>query len=194
MALTNAFYEAVSSGLIRRVRIMMKDSLLVDPTFAEFEDMEKEASKLNGLYDKHDGRPFNKNKETWDDEYMNELMVEVIDNFSHERIEHLKEVVRYLRPITEETIKTQKLDSRDKNNNYKKQTRYQEQKYRDQIDGNYRGSKIAMGAVVGAVVGGVTASIIGITAVGGTFVGAVAGGVGVAAGRAIKNTKRKERH
>lgn len=62
MALTNAFYEAVSSGLIRRVRIMMKDSLWVDPTFAEFEDMEKVASKLNGLYDKHDGRPFNKNK------------------------------------------------------------------------------------------------------------------------------------
>lgn len=194
MKLTNEFDEAILLGDVLSVRIMMKDSLLVDRTFTEFNQMEKEASKLEGLYDKHDGCTFNQNKEKWDYEYMNELMVEVIDNFSHERIEHLKEVVRYLRPITEETIKTQKLDSRDKNNNYKKQTRYQEQKYRDQIDGNYRGSKIAMGAVAGAVVGGVTASIIGITAVGGTFVGAVAGGVGVAAGRAIKNTKRKERH
>ena len=30
MALTNAFYEAVQSGNVRRVRIMMQDSLLID--------------------------------------------------------------------------------------------------------------------------------------------------------------------
>ena len=33
MVLTNAFKEAVSLGNVRRVRIMMKDSLLNDPTF-----------------------------------------------------------------------------------------------------------------------------------------------------------------
>ncbi len=36
MALTNAFYEAVNSGNVTRVRIMMKNSLLTDPTGAEF--------------------------------------------------------------------------------------------------------------------------------------------------------------
>lgn len=51
MALTNAFYEAVQSGNVRRVRIMMQDSLLIDPTFAEFNAMEKAASSMKGLYD-----------------------------------------------------------------------------------------------------------------------------------------------
>ena len=41
MALTNSFYEAVESNSVRRVRIMMKDSLLVDPTFLQFKEMEK---------------------------------------------------------------------------------------------------------------------------------------------------------
>ena len=54
MSLTNAFYEAVQTGNVRRVRIMMQDSLLIDPTFNEFEEMEKAASLLNGLYDEHD--------------------------------------------------------------------------------------------------------------------------------------------
>lgn len=58
MALTNAFYEAVQSGNVRRVRIMMQDSLLIDPTFAEFNAMEKAASSMKGLYDKHDGKEF----------------------------------------------------------------------------------------------------------------------------------------
>ena len=56
MALTNAFYEAVQSGNVRRVRIMMQDSLLVDPTFSEFNAMEKVAAAMTGLYDKHDGK------------------------------------------------------------------------------------------------------------------------------------------
>ena len=40
MALTNAFYEAVQSGNVRRVRFMMQDSLIIDPTFAEFNAIE----------------------------------------------------------------------------------------------------------------------------------------------------------
>jgi len=35
MALTNSFYEAVKAGNVRRLRIMMEDSLLVDPSFQE---------------------------------------------------------------------------------------------------------------------------------------------------------------
>ena len=41
MALTNTFYESVASGSVRKVRIMMKNSLLMDTTFREFEEMEK---------------------------------------------------------------------------------------------------------------------------------------------------------
>lgn len=100
MALTNAFYEAVKSGNVRRVRIMMQDSLLVDPTFTEFNAMEKAAASMAGLYDEHDGKEFVEDRTLWNDDYMDKVMVKVLSNFSHERIEHLKEVVRYLRPVT----------------------------------------------------------------------------------------------
>lgn len=99
MAITNAFRSAVAAGNVRGIRIMMKDSLLVDPTFAEFSEMEHYTRNLSGLYDEHDGRELEDDKTTWKDDYMNKLMVQVVGNFSHERIGRLKEIVRHLRPV-----------------------------------------------------------------------------------------------
>lgn len=103
MAITNAFRSAVASGNVIGVRIMMKDSLLVDPTFAEFNQMEQYARNMNGLYDEHDGRELEEDKTAWNDDYMNKLMVQVVGNFSHERISRLNEIVRYLRPVASYT-------------------------------------------------------------------------------------------
>lgn len=100
MAITNAFKNAVTAGDVRGIRIMMKDSMLVDPTFRQFNQMEKLAKNVSGLYDTHDGRGINEDNTTWDDEYMNTVRVDVIYNFSKERLEHLKKVVTYLRPET----------------------------------------------------------------------------------------------
>ncbi len=55
MSLTGAFYEAMQSGNVVRVRIMMKNSLLSDPSFAEFAEMERAAASMAGLYDQYDG-------------------------------------------------------------------------------------------------------------------------------------------
>ena len=43
MALTREFVEAVSQGNLLRVKIMLKDSLLVDTSFEQFNEM------INGL-------------------------------------------------------------------------------------------------------------------------------------------------
>lgn len=201
MALTNAFYEAVSSGSIRRVRIMMKDSLLVDPTFTEFNEMQKEASKLNGLYDKYDGRPFNENRETWNDSYMNKLMVQVVGNFSHERIEHLKKVVRYLRPVSKKVTETHSSNIKN-NRNYipKKENKlsYKEQKRIDQKSGNYRPQMVIRGGIVGAATGAIVVSAVKLTAeitlsaTVGTIIGATV--IGMGAGGTIATFKTKERN
>ncbi|GAK43200.1 hypothetical protein ACTHPH_00870 [Paenibacillus pasadenensis] len=103
MAITNAFINAVEAGNVRSIRIMMKDSLLVDPTFAEFNQMEQYARNINGLYDEHDGRELKEDKTSWNDDYMNKLMVQVVGNFSHDRISRLKEIVRHLRPVASNT-------------------------------------------------------------------------------------------
>lgn len=178
MALTNAFKEAVNSGNVRRIRIMMKDSLLVDPTFREFKEMENAAASVQGLYDIHDGREFELNEENWDDNYMDKQMVHVVSNFSHERIQHIKAVVRYLRPgakITQSSNETRRNHSTNRNTHQS----YKEQKRRDQREGHYLGPKVATGAIAGAVVGSVVASAVGVTVATGAVTGAIVGGVAV---------------
>ena len=114
MPLGNAFHQTVESNNIRRIRIMMKNSLLVDPSFKEFHEMEKATRGVKGLWDEHDGgKEFITDKSKWNNDYMNEVMVKVVSNFSHERINHLKEVVRYLMP-TDKNGKSWDDDSRNK--------------------------------------------------------------------------------
>lgn len=177
MVLTNAFYEAVQSGNVRRVRIMMQDSLLVDPTFTEFYAMEKVASSMVGLYDVHDGKEFVEDRNLWNDDYMDKVMVKVLSNFSHERIEHLKEVVRYLRPVTK-TVPLKKEQISYKTYRTARKGAYEEEKRRCQESGDYLGAKIGVGVVVGAAVGGVIASVASAPVagvIGGSVAGAVAG-------------------
>lgn len=153
MILTNAFKEAVTSGNILRVRIMLKDSLLNDTTFKEFDLMESEASILSGLYDKHDGCELDFNKDCWNDSYMNELMVQIVRNFSEARVNHLKEVVKHLRPARVQTP------------SYHRKTVPQ------------RSRIVLGGTVIGAMAGGTIATIASVSLVGGVAVGAITGAV-----------------
>lgn len=180
MSLSNAFYEAVNEGNVRLVRIMMKDNLLLDPTFSGFAEMERAAANMAGLYDAHNGKSFIEDSSGWNDDYMNKLMVEVVLNFSHERVDHLKDVVRFLRPVAKKvTAPTHEERPRHEYDN-SPNANYQEEKRRAQENGDYRGATIAVGAVAGAVVGGVVASAAGATIVGGVAAGAVVGGVATA--------------
>lgn len=97
MAITQEFIGAVESGKTLRVRIMLKDILLVDPTATKFDEMEAYASSVLGnLYDDHDGESLNYDVTGWNEDYLNEQMVAVVNNFSKERIELLKGMVRHI--------------------------------------------------------------------------------------------------
>lgn len=97
MSITAEFMEAVEEKKITRVRIMLKDSLLIDPTSAQFDEMEKYAREnLGNIYEEHDGEKLNYDTSAWNEDYLNEQMVKVITCFSKERIELLKDMVRYL--------------------------------------------------------------------------------------------------
>lgn len=175
MALTNAFNEAVNSGNIRRIRIMMKDSLLVDPTFKEFEEMEKKVKTIKGIYDTHDGRIFEHDDKKWDDNYMDKQMVQLVSNFSDERIKHIKDIVSHLRPI--EGLKSTSNKTKDNNSKTKNShQKYEEQKRRDKEEGRLL-TTVAPFTIVGAGVGAGVAFTAGSTVVIGAGVGAVAGTV-----------------
>lgn len=114
----------------------------------------------------------------WNDDYMDKVMVKVLSNFSHERIDHLKEVVRYLRPVAKVVASKKEQTSHQTYSTTRKDS-YEEEKRRCQERGDYLGAKIGAGAVVGAAVGGVIASVAGAPVagvIGGVVAGAVVGG------------------
>jgi hypothetical protein len=114
MALSKEFTDAVQSGRSTLVRIMLKDSLLFDPTAAQFNEMEKYASdKMHDLFDEHNGEVLNYETSSWDEEYLNKQMVIVVNNFSKERINLLKQMVRKLyvkesKSLEKENVNAQK--------------------------------------------------------------------------------------
>jgi hypothetical protein len=184
MAITDAFRKAVSSGDIRGVRIMMKDSLLVDPSFIEFNEMNNFARDLSGLYDKHDESELNNDKSAWNDDYMSEVMVQVVYNFSRKRIEHLKEVVRKLRPDyadSQQPASAERTDTSKNKSSQDQEKHNEKRKYQYEQDNRvHRGTKIAGGATAGAVAGGIIAKFVGGPVIIGVAIGAVVVGTAVA--------------
>lgn len=97
MTITQEFMDAVKNKDNRMVRIMLKDSLVVDPTFREFNEMVKIAeSNITDLYDEHDGEALKYEMSTWTKVYMDEQMVQVVYNFSKERVNLLKSICKYI--------------------------------------------------------------------------------------------------
>lgn len=97
MAITNEFMDAVQSGNMMRVRIMLKDSLLIDPTAAQFDEMELHAAeKMGNIYTEHDGEKLDFDVSAWNEDYLNRQMVTAVNSFSKERIALLKGMARYL--------------------------------------------------------------------------------------------------
>lgn len=123
MALTQAFYKDINTNNVLGIHIMMVDSLLVDLSFKEFEEMKKVAERninIEDLYDKHDGN-INNDKKMWNEDYLCKVQVQILDNFSRERLKHLKEVVRYLYPCPVEESKPSKSSAnRNKDRNHQK--------------------------------------------------------------------------
>lgn len=95
--MTQEFIEAVKGGKLLRVRIMLKDSLLVDPTTSQFNEMERYAiDEMGDIYVQHNGEKLDNDISSWNEDYLSRQMVIVVNNFSHERIDLLKSMVQYL--------------------------------------------------------------------------------------------------
>lgn len=165
MALTKEFTEAVNQGKKTRVRIMLKDIMLVDPSLKTFEEMLAYAEKsMPDLYDQHDGEEFNNDLSSWNEDYMNEQMVAVVINFSKERIAFLGKIVKklYARKTQEEKTVTLADNSLVEVSNFN----------------GFTGVQIAGGVIasagVGALIGGIVKSSVPVAILGGV---ALAGGI-----------------
>lgn len=159
MIITEEFRKAVNNNNTRMVRIMLKDSLVVDPTFKQFNEMISIAEKnIIDLYDEHDGETLKYEVNSWTKDYMDEQMVQVVYNFSKKRITLLKSICGNLYKERAKKIERDVRSSGVKQVNRKKQ--------------------VSTGLMIGgavAVVAGVIAEAPVIVAVGATVT--IAGGV-----------------
>lgn len=92
--LSPEFNSAVKTGNLLRVRIMLKDSLIVDPTFVQFNELFAYARQaLPELLVPFDHGSLEDERSKWDKDLMNLELVEIVSNFSEARIDHLKKVI-----------------------------------------------------------------------------------------------------
>lgn len=161
MSITKEYADAVEKEDLLLVRIMLKDIMLIDTSLKKFDEMLIYAeNKIHNLYDSHDGEDLENEQEKWTKEYMNSQMVVLVNNFSLERIELLRKIVKYIFP-----------DSDSKTNNsysYNSDTRSSEKTHSFSAQKKIGTGLVGVGAIV--TVGGILASE-----------GAlIAGGIGVA--------------
>lgn len=117
MSISKELIEAVNSKNVTLVRIILKNSLIMDPTFKEFDEEIAYAEKnINNLYEEYDGYELEENKSKWNKDYMDEQLNNLLYNFSKKRINHLKDICRV---VYEDKIRkiNQNNNSNNMNNN-----------------------------------------------------------------------------
>jgi len=113
------FNSAVKAGNLLRARIMLKDSLIVDPTFAQFNEMLAYARvELPALLESYDDGILEDDRSKWDKDVMNTELVEIVNNFSQTRIDHLKRVIRIVLTDKISSTKTEKLQQPGQSQSY----------------------------------------------------------------------------
>lgn len=110
MSLTKEFRDAVSQGNLLRVRIMLKDSLLVDTSFRQFHEMINYAEpRLSDLWisNEDDDEVLSKSPED-----LNNNLVKLVNSFSKRRVNHLMELINKKYP-PKEVYKKHRADYRE---------------------------------------------------------------------------------
>ena len=108
------FIDAVNSEDYDLIKIMMCNSLLVDPSGADFDEMFEYANnELKGLLEDYDGEELNNDTSQWDKKFLDKQLLKLEDNFSEERIKYVK-----LLSATVLNGKLLKLDENQRRENY----------------------------------------------------------------------------
>lgn len=83
------------SGDIKALKYIFVDSLDVDPTFVRYEEEYNYCKSIPGLLESHlELTPFRINKAEWNEEYWTSLKMDLVKNFSDERMSHMRKVAK----------------------------------------------------------------------------------------------------
>jgi hypothetical protein len=92
MNVSSEFQDNVKIGDVLRVRSALLD-YLIEKNYEGFDDSLEYAKQFIAVIQKYDKKPFEEDSSKWDIDYLNKQKVDLMINFSQERIEHLKKVI-----------------------------------------------------------------------------------------------------
>lgn len=96
MCIDEKFIKVVAQGNSLEIRTYLASHLLLDSKFNDFDEALSYAnSKINVLQD-DDNKEYEYDSSRWNNEYLARQHSRLIDNFSPERIDHIKKVISYL--------------------------------------------------------------------------------------------------
>ncbi len=99
MVVSNEFKEVVQEKDILKVRIMLKDSLLIDRSFTTFEELVNYAQKLGlDVWVDSSDDSIEKVKRPWTVDLMNDELTLLISDFTKERVDYIKQIIREIYP------------------------------------------------------------------------------------------------
>lgn len=91
------FQSVVNGRNLLRTRIMLKDSMVVDPTMEQFNERFIYAKrKLPDLMMPHDGEVFELDRSKWTTQMLSMELVQLVNNFSQERLDYTKRMIQVL--------------------------------------------------------------------------------------------------
>lgn len=92
------FRSAVEERNLLRTRIMLKDSLVIDPSFNQFNELLAYARmRLPDIVEPFDGELLENNSSMWNSAEMDRQLVKLVNNFSEKRIQYVKAIVSKVR-------------------------------------------------------------------------------------------------
>ena len=198
--ISNEFKENVNSRNVFTIRSALIDYLIMDTSFKKFDEAieytKQQHIEILEPFSESEIDSIEQNSDKWSNDYLNRQKCGLIDNFSQERIEHLKKVILKVfinEPNAEETEKVSITDKKKERilpriHNFIKDIRNGIRKFNN-LD------LIIIGGLIVATTGGITAGT-GVLAAKPVIVKAgwsVAGvgGVFTVSGIAVKNLKSK---
>lgn len=97
MSISKEFMDTVAAGNKLRTRIMLSNYMITDPSFREFDESLKYAQEtINDLIVPHDGEELNYDVTSWTKEYLDKECGILVNNFSKERIDLLRQMCGHI--------------------------------------------------------------------------------------------------
>lgn len=93
MSVSSEFARAVSDQKALSVRIMLKDSLLVDKSFSLFDEMQKYAVDHGASPWMEPEDSLEKEEAPWSEDTLNYELTALVNDFTHEHVDYIKNII-----------------------------------------------------------------------------------------------------